>query len=428
MKTRNIDLPSLKLVRGKTLAVVIGLDCLPGIQTARILAQNDVPVMGIARAPKHPFSSTNTCDSIQFTAIAQEPLMQALDGISSQLDEKAVLYPCTDYSVLLVSRNREVLQKHYHIALPEPQTLEMLMDKTSFLLFAKEQGLPVPATFFLRNRADAVAASEQIPFPCIMKPAFKTLNWERNAAGAKVYFVSSPQEFLATYDRCGSWAESIVAQEWIRGEDSNLYSCNCYFDANSKPIVTFVARKLRQNPPVLGVSASGEECRDDIVLKQTLDLFTKVGLRGLGYLEMKRDAHTGHYWIIEPNIGRPTGRSAIAEAGGVPLIYSMYCDLAGLPLPPHRKQTYQGAKWIYFKKDLASSWYYWRRAELTLIQWALSLRGRKREAVFCWSDPMPFLLDWWAPIRDLFWRVKQFFTAKEVQPIVADSRTGGPLP
>ena len=106
----------------------------------------------------------------------------------------------------------------------------------------------------------------------------------------------------------------------------------------------------------------------------------------------------------------------------------MYCDLAGLPLPPHRKQTYQGAKWIYFKKDLASSWYYWRRGELTLIQWALSLRGRKREAVFCWSDPMPFLLDWWAPIRDLFWRVKQFFTAKEVQPIVADSRTGGPLP
>jgi predicted ATP-grasp superfamily ATP-dependent carboligase len=109
------------------------------------------------------------------------------------------------------------------------------------------------------------------------------------------------------------------------------------------------------------------------VLTQTLELFTNVRLRGLGYLEMKWDAHSGQYRIIEPNIGRPTGRSAIAEAGGVPLIYSMYCDLAGLPLPARREQTYRGAKWIYFKKDLASSWHYWRRGELTVRQWARSL-------------------------------------------------------
>src|SRR4029077_7123021 len=260
----------------------------------------------------------------------------------------AVLYPCTDASVLLVSRNREVLQQHYHIALPEAETLEMLMDKTSFFRFAREHDLPVPATLFLRTRADAFAASKQIPFPCIMKPGFKTPNWERNAAGAKAYLLSSAQEFLAAYDRCSSWAESIVAQEWVRGTESDLYSCNCYFDGQSKPIVTFVARKLRQNPPILGVSASGEECRNDIVLKQTVELFTNVRLRGLGYLEMKRDAHSGQHRIIEPNIGHTTGRSAIAEAGGVPLIYSMYCDLAGLPLPDHRAQSYGAAKWTYF--------------------------------------------------------------------------------
>ena len=409
-------------------AVIIGLDCLPGIQTARILAENGVPVIGIARDPNHPFSHTNTCKTIRFNAVVQGELMGALEEVSSQLEQKAVLYPCTDYSVLLVSRNREVLQERYHIALPEPETLEMLMDKTSFFRFAQENGLPVPATLFLRTQAEAVAASKQIPFPCIMKPGFKTSNWERNAAGAKAYLVSSSQEFLAAYDRCSSWAETIVAQEWVRGKDSDLYSCNCYFDANSTPVITFVARKLRQNPPILGVSASGEECRNDTVLKQAVELFKNVRLRGLGYLEMKWDAHSGQYRIIEPNIGRPTGRSAIAEAGGVPLMYSMYCDLAGLPLPARREQTYRGAKWIYFKKDLASSWHYWRRGELTVRQWARSLGGHKRDAVFSWRDPMPFLLDWWTPIRDLMRRGWQLLRQSEVEPLVRDSQTRSPLP
>ena len=408
-------------------AVIIGLDCLPGIQTARILAENAVPVIGIARDPNHPFSHTNTCKTIRFSAVVQDELMSTLEEIGSQLEQKAVLYPCTDSSVLLVSRNRQVLQDRYHIALPEPETLEMLMDKTSFFRFAREHSLPVPATFFLRTRADAIAASEHIPFPCIMKPGFKTSNWERNAAGAKAYFLCSSQELMAAYDRCASWAESIVAQEWVRGTDADLYSCNCYFDGQSKPIVTFVARKLRQNPPNLGVSASGEECHNDTVLKQTVKLFTSVRLRGLGYLEMKRDAHSGRYRIIEPNIGRPTGRSAIAEAGGVPLIYSMYCDLAGLPLPSRREQRYRGAKWIYFKNDLASSWHYWQKGELTVREWMRSLRGHKRDAVFSWSDPLPFLLDWWTPIRDRMRRGWRLLRKDDVQTLVRDSQTRSPL-
>ena len=409
-------------------AVIIGLDCLPGIQTARILAENSVRIIGIARDPNHPFSHTNTCKTIRFSALVQDALMSTLEEVSSQLQQKAVLYPCTDYSVLLVSRNRRVLQERYHIALPESDTLEMLMDKTSFFRFAREHGLSVPTTFFLRNRTEAVAASKEMPFPCIMKPGFKTSNWERSAAGAKAYLLSSPQELMSAYDRCSSWAESILAQEWVHGTDADLYSCNCYFDGQSKPIVTFVARKLRQNPPILGVSASGEECRNDTVLKQTIELFTSVGLRGLGYLEMKRDTHSGQYRIIEPNIGRPTGRSAIAEAGGVPLIYSMYCDLAGLPLPVRREQRYRGAKWIYLKNDLASSWHYWQKEELTVREWVRSLRGHKRDAVFSWSDPLPFLLDWWAPIRNLLRRGWRSLIQGDVQPLLRDSQPRSPLP
>jgi predicted ATP-grasp superfamily ATP-dependent carboligase len=101
---------------------------------------------------------------------------------------------------------------------------------------------------------------------------------------------------------------------------------------------------------------------------------------------------------VEPNIGRPTGRSAIAEAGGVELVYTAYCDLAGLPLPENRTQMYRGAKWISFRRDFQSAWFYWRRGDLTLRDWARSWRGKKVDAIFSWRDPAPFLYDMLKPL------------------------------
>jgi predicted ATP-grasp superfamily ATP-dependent carboligase len=160
----------------------------------------------------------------------------------------------------------------------------------------------------------------------------KTRAWEERK-GAKVYRASNPEEFLASYDQCSKWTDLLLAQEWIEGSDAALYSCNCYFNADAKLIATFVARKLRQWPPEAGTSCLGEECRNDVVLEETLRLFGGVRYCGLGYVEMKRDERTGKHFFIEANVGRPTGRSAIAEAGGVELLYAMYCDAVGYPLP-----------------------------------------------------------------------------------------------
>ena len=158
----------------------------------------------------------------------------------------------------------------------------------------------------------------------------------------------------------------LMVQEWIEGSDANLYSCNCYFNADAVPVVTFIARKLRQWPPETGTSCLGEECRNDVVLEASIRLFRSVGYRGLGYVEMKRDERTGKHYIIEPNIGRPTGRSAIAEAGGVELLYATYCDTLGWPMPANTQQQYGNMKWIYLRRDLQSAFCYWRRGDLTL--------------------------------------------------------------
>jgi len=379
-------------MNSKPHAVVVGLESIVGLQTARILKRRGVPVIAVTDDPSSFCCRTNACERIITAAPGSDGLIDVLEELAPALGEKAVLYPCTDMSVLHISRNRQRLEDDYHVLLPAADVVEMLVDKVSFYGYAEENGFPIPKTIFIRSPEDAERAARELDFPCILKPPTKTPEWLARAK-VGVYKIDSAVEFLSLYEVCQDWVDILMIQEWIEGSDANLYSCNCYFDSSSKPLVTFVARKLRQWPPEAGTSSLGEECRNDVVLDETIRLFSNVSYRGLGYVEVKQDARSRNHYIIEPNIGRPTGRSAIAEAGGVELLYAMYCDAVGLPLPPGLEQQYGSAKWIYWRRDFQAALFYWRRGDLSLKDWWLSWGGKKSSAVFCWTDPLPFFAD-----------------------------------
>jgi D-aspartate ligase len=380
----------------KARALVVGIDCITGLQTARILARRGIPVIGLAADPHHFCCRTRAAERIVETELWGETLIQTLEDLARELTEQAVLFPCTDLAVQAISEHRQRLLPSFQMALPSEPTVELLMDKGRLAAYAQDTGLPIPATKLLRSRNDAVEASPLTP--CIVKPSLKSPEWEAGDL-TKLYWASDGDELVELYERLSGAADALIAQEWIEGGDSDLYTCNVYFDVASQPLVTFVTRKLRQWPPGAGMSSLGEECRNDTMLKETLRLFESAGLVGLGQLEMKRDPRTGNHYIIEANVGRPTGRSATAEAGGVELLCTMYCDLLGLPLPSHREQRYTGVKWIYWRKDLQSVARSLIRRNLTVGDWVRSLRGRKVDAVFSWSDPLPFWLDIWSTVH-----------------------------
>jgi D-aspartate ligase len=375
----------------KPYAVVIDLHSMAGLQSARILAGRGIPVIGVGSSPDNSFCRTRVCERVLFTDTTSEALIETLEGLGPELAERAVLVLCADEAVDLVSRHRERLKDWFHIVLPDHDVVAALMDKVSFYRLAQERGLAIPPTRFLDNRADAEAAARELEFPCVVKPPAKSPRWSQNAK-RKVFFVDTPEALLTLYDRVARFAPSLIAQEWIEGGEGNLYSCNAYFDAESNPLATFVARKIRQWPPETGVSALGEEVRNDEVLAETIRVFQTANFHGLGYLEMKRDERTGRHYIIEPNVGRATGRSAIAEAGGVELLQTMYCDTLGLPLPADREQKYTGVKWIHLRWELQAAFLQWRSGSLGLRQWLRERSGPKAYAIFSWSDPLPFWL------------------------------------
>jgi D-aspartate ligase len=372
-------------------AVVIGLDNVTGLQTARLLDARGVPVVGIVATRGHFAARSRSVSRVVRSATSGPDLVRTLRALAPTLDGRGVLVPCTDLAVLTVAEHGTELDA-YDVVLPEHDVVELLMDKVRFARHATAAGLAIPRTFVLESRTDAEQAARSLEYPAVLKPPVKTVEWQRSTR-EKAIPVDTADALLAAYDRCAAWASPLLVQEWIDGEETDLYSCNCYYDRNSQPLATFIARKIRQWPPRIGTSSLGEECRNDEVLDESLRLFASVGYRGLGYVEMKRDRRTGRHFIIEVNVGRPTGRSAIAEAGGVELLYTAYADAARLPLPSDRVQRYGTAKWIYLRHDLQSALHDWRRGALTIREWARSLRGVRRDAVLSLHDPMPFAAD-----------------------------------
>jgi predicted ATP-grasp superfamily ATP-dependent carboligase len=370
-------------------AVITNLENFVGLQTARILHRHGIPVVALADRPRDPLCRTRCVEAILDAGPAGSETVRVLEEIAPLFPARPVLLPCSDAAVFAVSAARQSLD--YHVMLPEHEIIEMLTDKSRFLQRAERAGVSVSPYRLLHNRGDAEAASSELAYPVVMKPFRSNPAWGARV-GQKALRVFDASRMLEVWDRAKP-DYPVLAQEWVEGGDDRLFSCNAYFDAEGTPLVTFVARKLRQWPPHTGMSSLGVECRNDAVLEAALTLFGSVPYRGLAYLEVKQDVRNGRHFAIEANIGRPTGRSAIAEAGGVELIYTAYCDALGLPLPTARVQHYGGAKWIYFARDFASAWYYHRRGKLTLREWRRSIRGVRMDAVFSRTDPVPFILD-----------------------------------
>jgi predicted ATP-grasp superfamily ATP-dependent carboligase len=373
-------------------AIVICLDSITGLQTARILAQRGVPVIGIAKDPRHFACRTNVCERIIIADLDSFELIRAIEDLRSTLKEKPVLFPCSDSSVLVLARHANRLSENFHVVLPPADVIEMMVDKVKFYRYAQENGFPIPETYFLASRQDAEETARKVTFPVILKPPYRPDEWRKHFR-AKAFKVRDAAELLSKYDQCSQWTEVLIVQQWIDGPDTNHVTCNCYFSSESEPLVTFTSRKLRQWPQKTGQGCFGEAYRDEHVTSETVSLYRSLCWRGLGYLEMKRDQNTGKYYIIETNVGRPTGRSATAEANGVELLYTMYCEALGRPLPANREQKRSDVKWIYLRQDIQSALSSWLHGQLTLREWWQSMRGPKWFAIFSWKDPAPFWYD-----------------------------------
>lgn len=331
-------------------------------------------------------------------------LLQRLLDYAHARDSKPVLIPTSDYYIEFIVQNFSRLQPAFSVADCYAGAAATLMDKRKFHALCTRHGIATPGVWEL---ADVVDSSrwEEIPFPCILKPALIHLA-KPYMGGTKVLIVASRDELLALSKRLPREAGSWLVQEIIPGEESRITLLAGYASDSHRAADTFTARKLRQYPPGFGSASQviSETCEETKDIGQKF--IQAIGFRGLYGAEFKRDPRDGKLKIIEIN-PRPTLWFYLSHAGGKRLVQSAYCDLARLPLPAVNEQR-DGVLWQYAFKDFTSAIFYRFRGK-GFIFGAPDLAAGGPIRSRCWpvfsvKDPLPFFAELYVYLLKYFRR------------------------
>ncbi|HTD12083.1 MAG TPA: alpha/beta hydrolase [Steroidobacteraceae bacterium] len=301
-------------------AVVVG-GSLNGLGVVRSLARGGMPiyVMDTARACAAGWS--RHCTFVPAPALEGRGLIDALKELAGRLGERAVLILTSDESVATVAAHRAEIEPLYRISLPPANVIKVLTDKTLFQALAEREGLQVPRAVTLSASTD-LAKLEKLTPPLVVKPAQKTP--ATSAVNGRAVRAPTVEAARAATASVLAIAPHAIVQEWVDGPDTEVYFALFTCDARGHIAGLFAGRKLVCDPPGIGSTAvcvAAPEVADELS-RQTQHFAARVGYRGLGGLEFKRDTHTGRFLIIKPTVGRTDAQEELASLCGVniPLI------------------------------------------------------------------------------------------------------------
>lgn len=391
-----LDFSSLRLSAERPPAIVIGLRQ-NGLGVVRALHQEGIPAIALAHNLRDPALLTRACHKVRLTEWDETSVVSSLlelgRFIGNRYSSKPPILITQDAAVIWLSRAREAVAEFFSVLLPEPDTVDLLMDKTRFSQYARGRGWPLPKTFVVGSQTDFEAVRGDMPFPCIVKPAVKNAAY-RNNASEKAYVVEDSVGLERVYGDISQWESEMVLQEFIPGGDDRIAYCLAYYDASGQPKAVYPGVKLRQWPPFRGGTAVAAPCPaewKEMVVGLTKEIFDTVGYRGLGSVEFKMHPADGRPRIVEPTVGRTNYQSEIAVLNGVNIPAIAYWDMIGQPGRIGTPRDSPSTKLIDVHHERLASAMLMGKGILDQTERRQILAGPSKQMYFRWNDPLPGL-------------------------------------
>jgi D-aspartate ligase len=364
-----------------------------GIAAARALGRRGVDVIGVSSDDNPPAAHS------RLFRYRRGPLYWDWEGartfyreLGDELGQRAVVLPTGDPNVLFLSAFREELEERFRFLIPPAQSLEQIASKRAFAGLARDLGLPLPRTVIPHDRAELEGLARTLRFPCVLKPEYNTL-WRSPAAQAaglaqtKAVPAGDLQALLAEYDRLAPIDDRLVVQEMVQGPDENHFEYHAMIDADGKLRAEFAGRKVRLAPPHYGMGSYVESVDIREVQQVGRLIFDRLGYRGMGHLDLKRDERDGELYLFELN-PRFSVWTGLAIACGVDFPYYYYLSCIGEDYDVTNSYP-AGKRWLDFSADLKSMRTYSREGSWTRPRWVWSLARASVWALFAPDDPGP---------------------------------------
>ncbi|OQY23105.1 MAG: hypothetical protein B6I37_06060 [Desulfobacteraceae bacterium 4572_35.2] len=317
-------------------------------------------------------------------------LVEELLNRGPSFSEKPVLFPVRDATVLALSEKIDEIKKYYQIIMPSLEIVKGALCKTTFAQMAEKFGLPVPRSFSIGQGKTISDLPNDFKFPVIVKPEYRNDNYVAHVSG-KAFKAENILELTAFYEMFSNLQEEAIIQEYIPGDDSDLFFCFQYYTTDQSLACSLSGRKIRQYPSLCGSTCSCELVRASQVEELTTSFFTQIGYVGPCSMEFKRDPRDGAYYFIEPTIGRHDWNNAFGEGNGFPMPYINYLDAAGGILPQCKQKRFL-RRWIRWSADFETAKTKMKQGDLSVFGWIKSIRPPVTGAIFAVDDLKPFIV------------------------------------
>jgi D-aspartate ligase len=169
-------------------AVVLSL-YYSGLALVRSLGRRGIPVYAMDHARMNvglhtKYAQRYICPDPKIQPNSDR-LLRNLKSLRHKIACKPVLFPTGDEYVLFVSQNREKLDKDFEIVMADRQVQEDLVSKSGLHQIAIRAGIPEPQTYIIKSPNELSYVSEEIPYPCILKPTYSK-SWRKPEIAALI--------------------------------------------------------------------------------------------------------------------------------------------------------------------------------------------------------------------------------------------------
>lgn len=386
---------------------------------ARSFGRNGIPVVLVTDDHPLPKSSryvqrhfdwpgANAADAARFLVqlAAREELRDWL------------LVPCGDGEAKLIAANLPLLRTAFRVLSCDWERLRTLTDKQMLAQSAAAAGIAAPRSYRLRSETDA--ASLDVAFPVVLKPAMRTARNEFTQA--KAWQADAREQLIARYSEAAKLVgyENVVVQELIPGGGEAQLSYAALWH-QGKPVAEMTARRTRQYPVDFSYTSTFVEVvANDEVKAAATALLHAIAFEGLVEVEFKFDARDRKYKLLDVN-PRAWAWLALCESAGLDLAPTMSAVAAGRRVTA--SAALPGHAWMHTARDLVAAVHLIAREDIRPSDYIASLRQKLVFASFAWDDPLPGLVE--LPLT--VWRVLTRSAGalfRRVAPAKASTRTG----
>ncbi len=370
---------------GKPPVVVLG-GWSSALAVIRALGRAGIPVVNVCHSRRENAAASRY---VAERVLAPDPVLHPADYVEAlksvgRRHRGGLLVPSSDEALTVVAQHHDELSEWFVVGCMEWELTDRCLDKQRTHAIAESAGIPVPRGFSPTSADELEALSNEVAFPCLVKPRLSHLY--ARAHGHKMEKVDTREALLRSWTGAREAGHEVLVQEFIPGPDHNGANYNVY-RADGEVWAECTAHKIRSREP--------EIASPRVVLAREIPEVAELGRRiteaagvhGFANVEFKRHAETGVFHLIEINARHNMSAGLAVRCGmNFPLIEYQHRIHGRRPTPVIAET---GVYWISLEFELRQGRRLAARREMPRNYLRPYVRPHVYD-VLDWDDRAPF--------------------------------------